>query len=128
MILEKDERVMEILTFRIRGFISREDFPDCEIDISVDYFLNALVVNLKKTVLGETQIKKVFVKSVPKTWKDHFKEKYQDNKIMKLWIKKKPIEYETIECSIVRADIFPDYKIPDSLKGQKHIIIYQAGG
>lgn len=57
---------------------------------------------------------------IPKTWKDHFKRHFRTRWWMKLWIRRKPIQYLPLR----RITIFPEVKVPDSDEHFKEKVIY----
>ena len=108
----------DIIKLHIEGIINKRDYTDITFEIFINNLLEQLRVICWKDWVGKRQQKTITFYE-PKTWKDHFKNTYRHNRLMKWWIKKHPIQAKTIKFTLNKTHIFPKVEVPESPEFQE---------
>lgn len=78
----------------------------------------------KKAVAKHQQ--EVFSFYTPKTWKDSFKWKHRKKWWMRWWVKRHPIESKEIKINVIKATVFPKFRIPEGEMFKDHFVYFDA--
>lgn len=109
----------DIIKAHIQAILNAKNYNDIYFHLTINNALEQIKVVFWKEYIGKHQQKEIDF-YVPKTWKDHFKKTYRNNRLMKLWLKKHPIKTKRLRFKINKIHIFPEVEVPHDNKFQKH--------
>ena len=105
---------------KIQKIINKRDCTEVMVRFIVDDALDQLRIVFWKDYIGKQQRKEISF-YIPKTWKDHFKKTYRNNRIMEWRIKKHPIKTKKLRFKLKKIHIFPDIAVPQDNKFQERV-------
>ena len=102
----------DIVKSAMQVIINKRDFNEVNFELLITHVVDELKLICWKDWVGKRQQKTITFYE-PKTWKDHFKNTYRHNRLMKWWIKRHPIQAKAIKFTLNKIHVFPEVKVPD---------------
>lgn len=115
----------DIITQHIEAIMNERGDNDVLFRLRVNNALNELRVVFWKQYVGKRQ-SEVIEFYVPKTWKDYVKKAHRNNRLVKWWIKKHPIQTKKLSFKLEKIHIFPKIEVPHGIKFAEKIVFLEV--